>query len=136
MRTFLLALAALAAPAFAQSTPETVPVAAQVAENVDPLVVGEWTLDEVSEAGYLGRMGAQIRAMRCAFAPDGTASVSMTLLQDQDRIEHSKSFAFETEAGQILPEDDAPVTYRVLADGRLQLSDETGLVVLLVRGGA
>lgn len=138
MRTLLASalLLVLASPVAAQSTPEAVPADTLAEAPVDPRVVGEWTLNEVAEAGTLGRMGAEVRAMRCAFAADGTATVSMTLLQDEDRIERSTSFAFETEDGQIVPEAERPVGYRVLADGRLELADPTGLVVRLVRAGA
>jgi len=141
MRTLIAStlLIALAVPASAQSTSEvaadTLAEASAAPSAVDPAVVGEWTLNEVADTGFLGRMGAQIRAMHCDFSAEGEATVTMTLFQDEDRIERSRSFEYETEDGQIVSTDDRPVGYRVLSDGRLELSDATGLVILLVRKG-
>ena len=141
MRALVLALAVAALPAAAQSTPAAPEAAPPAADSVevalfDPLLVGEWTLDEVAEGGFLARMNAEVEAMTCDFDADGTATVAMTVLQDQETTETSSAFDYETEAGQILSDTDDPVRYRILEDGRLELSDSLGLVLRLVRADA
>lgn len=140
MRTLVLAAAVLALPAAAQSDPEpaappapadTAAVAA--ADDVDAGLVGEWELEEVVEAGRLGEMDVEVEGMTCAFRAEGTARVEMEMVQDLDPLSHERTFAFDTEDGQILVEGDDPVAYRLLADGRLEMRTTDGLVVRLVR---
>ena len=138
MRLLVFAAALVAVPAAAQSASEpTAPVADSVeVALVDPLVVGSWTLDEVEEGGFLGLMGAEIEAMTCDFAADGTARVAMTIVQDQETRETERTFDFETAGGEIVSEGDDPVGYSVRDDGRLELSTGGGLALVLVRAGA
>ena len=140
MRTLVLAAAALALPVAAQSDPEPTPpltaadtAAVAVAEDVDAAIVGEWELEEVVEAGHLGEMDVEVEGMTCAFRAEGTARVEMEMVQDLDPLSHERTFAFDTEDGQILVEGDDPVAYRLLSDGRLEMRTTDGLVVRLVR---
>ena len=132
MRAVLVALL-LAAPALAQSTPDEPPAPPLAqAQAVDPGLVGTWALDETVGLGFLGRMGVEVEAMRCAFRADGTADVTMTVEQDQETMETAKTFAFSTQDGAIVTDaDDQPVRYQILEDGRLELRDPMGLVVRL-----
>ena len=146
MRPLALAALTLAAPAFAQSTPEVPhPVATPLAvadsaavgpDAVDPELVGMWALDEVAAEGRLGDLGVAVEGMTCDFDADGTARVEMDMVQDLDPIQQSRAFTFDTEDGKIVVPDDDDVTYRMLDDGRLELVTAGGLVVRLVRAGA
>ena len=123
MRALVFALALVAAPALAQSTPD--------AAAVDPALVGTWTLEDVEDAGSLGAMGAEIEAMTCRFEADGRGHVEMTLVQDQDVIQRSREFTFDTEGGQIVTDDDdQPAAYRILDDGRMELRHPMGLTLV------
>lgn len=137
MRLTVLSVALLAAPAFAQSTPDSVPTEPDVVETdsvtVDPEIIGTWTLEEVAEAGHLGELGVEVEDMRCAFGAEGTARIEMEMVQDLDPISRARTFSFETEDGQIVVPDDDAVTYRVLDDGKLEMTTSGGLVVRLVR---
>lgn len=140
MRPLALAAALLAVPAFAQSTAETpvMPPVAAASEvpDVDPVLIGEWQLDEVVEAGQLGELDVTVEGMTCDFDADGSAEVEMEMVQDLDPIRQARAFSFDTEGGRIVVPDDEDVTYRVLGDGRLELATEGGLVVRLIRAGA
>lgn len=127
-----LALTLAAAPAFAQAAPEPAPAAPT---EIDARLVGVWTLMEVTDAGEMGRYGAQIDKMTCTFGADGEAEVAVSILQDQDRHQKEKSFQFETEGGQILADDAPPMSYQVIGGDLLELRDGTGLVLRLHRTG-
>ena len=137
MRPLALAVAVLALPALAQSDPEpglpAPPEAPAETAEVDSALVGAWQLDEVTEGGQLQEMGVEVEGMTCAFGAGGTARVEMEMVQDLDPLSHERTFEFETENGEILIEDDDPVRYRFLADGRLEMTTAGGLVVRLVR---
>ena len=142
MRVLALAVALLATPAFAQADHEVdaletlmvTPVLDEVvAPDVDADLIGAWTLEEVAEAGVLGDMGVDVEEMRCAFTPQGTATVEMGMVQDQDPLRMQRTFDYDTQNGLIVVEDDEPVAYEILADGRLQMTTPQGLVVRLVR---
>ena len=122
----LLALA-LATPAAAQATPDT--LAAEVARaqpeaSVDPALVGEWTLDEMTAPGVLAAYGVDVEEMTCTFSADGQAQVAMTAVQDGDPISRTRSFSFRTEDGEIIEDGDDPILYRILEDGSLELTDD------------
>jgi len=143
MRPLALAVALLAVPALAQSTPdapEALPQPAAAPDlavaDIDPALIGAWQLAEVVDAGRLGELDVAVEAMTCAFAADGMARVSMEIVQDLDPIASARAFAFDTEGGRIVVPDDEDVTYRLLDDGRLELETEGGLIVRLVRTGA
>ncbi|WP_420455077.1 hypothetical protein [Rubrivirga sp.] len=148
MRPLALAAALLTVPALAQSDPAPLPeptappvtdVAAEPAAEVeskagvDSVLIGAWTLAEVAEGGRLGELGVEVENMTCAFDAAGTAHVQMEMVQDLEPLSHERTFAFETEDGQILVEDDDPVRYQILDDGRLQITTADGLVVRMVR---
>ncbi len=140
MRTLVLAAAVLALPAAAQSDPEpaappapTDTAAVAAADDVDAGLVGEWELEEVVEAGRLGEMDVEVAGRTSAFRAEGTARGEMEMVQDLAPLSHERTFAFDTEDGQILVEGDDPVAYRLLADGRLEMRTTDGLVVRLVR---
>ena len=135
MRT-LVALAALvvAAPAFAQAdaTPAT-PAPERAAPDVDPALVGEWRLVEVVESGTIGRFGGEVERMTCAFEADGSAEVSVAVMQDRELVEQEKAFTFTTDGGAIVRAGAGPVRYEIIAGDLLVLRDPAGLVVHLVR---
>ncbi len=150
MRPLALVAALLAVPALAQSDSEPAPLpeptdlpvtdvatepAVDVAleAEVDTALVGAWTLEEVAEAGRLGELGVKVEEMTCAFDAAGTAHVEMEMVQDLEPLSHERTFTFDTEDGQILVEDDDPVRYQILDDGRLQITTADGLVVRLTR---
>ena len=132
MRLFALtAVAVLAGPVFAQSDAEPAPLPEPVALDAD--LVGEWTLEEVAEAGRLGDLGVAVEAMTCAFSAEGTATVEMEMVQDLDPMSMERTFPYDTEDGRIMVEGDEPVRYQILEDGRLEMATVDGLVVRLVR---
>ncbi|WP_412068418.1 hypothetical protein [Rubrivirga sp. IMCC43871] len=134
MRSLVVALALLSAPAIAQASPESGPVeAAVVADDVDPALVGAWSLDEVVEGGRLAVLGVAVEDMTCAFGAEGTARIEMEMVQDLDPIVRERTFTFQTENGQIVVPDDDAVAYRMLDDGRLEMTTTGGLVVRFVR---
>ena len=143
MRLFALtAVAVLAGPVFAQSDAEPAPLPEFVAppvtdvtvpDTLDADLVGEWTLEEVAEAGRLGDLGVAVEAMTCAFSAEGTATVEMEMVQDLDPMSMERTFPYDTEDGRIMVEGDEPVRYQILEDGRLEMATVDGLVVRLVR---
>ena len=131
-RLVLLALA-LATPALAQSSAEEgTPIEAAEQVTVDPALVGEWELDEMTAPGVLAAYGVDVKTMTCTFSADGQAEVSMTAVQDGDPIARTRSFSFRTEDGKILEEGDEPVGYRILDDGALEITDDE-MVIRFVR---
>lgn len=136
MRALALALL-VAAPALAQSTAESEPLVAEPdIATVDPMLVGTWTLDDVDNAGTLDEMGADIEGMVCTFGSDGSADVAMTIVQDLDTIVRQRTFGYETTDGRIVSdEDDQPMAYRFLEDGRLEIRHPLGLTIHLSRAG-
>ena len=129
MPRLLLAAALLlvAAPAFAQANEDA------ERGTVDASLVGEWTLMEVGELGEMGEYGAEIEGMTCSFTASGEAAVEISVLQDRDVLDKSKTFDFTTEAGQIVPVGAPAVTYAVYGGDLLELRDASGLVVRLRR---
>lgn len=127
--TRLLAVAALlvAAPAFAQANEDA------ERGQIDAALVGEWALITVEDLGAMAEFGAEIEGMTCAFGADGEAEVQISVLQDLDTHEKSKTFSFVTEAGEIVPEDAPAVSYSVFGEDLLELRDANGLVVRLRR---
>lgn len=139
MRTLALAALVLAVPAAAQTTapaPSPVGPAEAGAPDVDPQLVGAWALDEVAEGGELGQLGVEIEEMTCDFDADGTGRVEMEMVQDRDPITSERTFEFVTDDGRIVVPNDDDVTYRVLTDGRLEMTTAGGTVLRFVRAGA
>ena len=102
MRLLVLALAALATPALAQSSVGAPTVqAAPVAPTVDPVLVGEWTLSAVVTGGTLDAYGVDVQAMTCVFTADGQARVSMRAVQDQEPMARQRAFAFQAADGTL-----------------------------------
>lgn len=138
---FLLAVL-LAAPVMAQSSTET-PVAVPPVETevvdpapqpvtVDPALIGEWTLDEMTSPGVLASFGVDVQSMTAVFSADGQAKISMTAVQDGETMFRDRTFTFRTEDGDILEEGDEPVSYQIWDDGALQLTDGE-MVIRFVR---
>ncbi len=130
----LLAAAALvlaALPASAQGT-ATSPAAVQAAD-VDPSLIGDWALMKVEALGEMGRYGAEVRDMECAFTADGTAEVRLTVEQDDDVTDRTRSFQFSTDDGEIESEGMPGVAYQVFGGDLLVLRSDDGLVVHLRR---
>ena len=126
-RSILAALLLLAAPAFAQASEDA------VRGTIDESLVGEWTLVEVGELGEMGEYGADVEGMTCTFTAAGEAAVEISVLQDRDVLDKSKTFDFTTEAGQIVPVGAPAVAYSVYGGDLLELRDASGLVVRLRR---
>ena len=125
-----LALLLLTLPATAQgaSAPSGVEVS-----NVDPAIVGDWTLMKVVEIGEIGRYGAVVRAMECAFDAGGAAEVRLSIEQDRDVTERTRAFRFTTDQGRIKSKGRPGLTYQVLGGDLLELRSKEGLVVHLRR---
>ena len=117
-------------PASAQGT-TTAPVVA--APDVDPSLIGDWTLMRVEALGEMGRYGAEIRNMECAFTAEGTAEVRLTIEQDEDVSNRTRSFQFSTDGGEIEGEGMPGVAYKVFGGDLLVLRSTDGLVVHLRR---
>lgn len=128
-----LAFVAVAAPATAQDAAET--AAPAVASAIDQALVGDWTLLRVNAAGAIARYGAQIEDMRAEFGPNGTAEVRLSVLQDRDVHERTRTFQFRTANGQIVTSGAPSVGYEVLGGDLLVLSGPDGMVVELRRVG-
>lgn len=125
LRAVAVAAALLTAtPAFAQAT---------ASADVDPALVGDWTLLTVVESGDLGRFGAEIEEMTCAFAADGSARVRLTVEQDDDRTASSRAFQFTTDDGQIEGDEIATMRYEIWGGDLLVLRSADGLEVHLRR---
>lgn len=123
----------LAAPAFAQGA--STPPAVQVAD-VDPALVGDWSLMKVEALGEIGRYGAEIQDMECAFNADGTAEVRLAVEQDEDVTNRTRAFRFTTDDGQIESEGTPGMAYNVFGGDLLVLRSQDGLVVHLRRVNA
>lgn len=140
MRPLALAVLALAVPAAAQTTTPALPAAPALTADstvaVDPQIVGEWELDEVAEGGQLGELGVEIEDMSCDFDAAGVGRVEMEMVQDLDPIQTERTFEFETDGGLIVVPDDDDVAYRLLSDGRLEMTTAGGTVLRFVRAGA
>lgn len=138
---FLLVLL-LAAPVVAQSSPENSAVQfpvetegdAPVQEIVDPMLVGDWTLDEVTAGGILAQFGVNVQAMTATFSAAGQAEIVMTAVQDGETLFRERAFSFTTNEGRILEENEDPVDYAILEDGSLVLTDDE-MVIRFVRAG-
>lgn len=120
----------LAAPTFAQaaSTPPSIQVA-----DVDPALVGDWSLMKVEALGEMARYGAEIQAMECAFNADGTAEVRLAVEQDEDVTSRTRAFRFTTDDGWIESEGAPGMAYDVFGGDLLVLRSQDGLVVHLRR---
>ncbi|MEM1116076.1 MAG: hypothetical protein AAF845_11980 [Bacteroidota bacterium] len=125
--TLAAALLLVAAPAFAQANEDIERGA------VDAALVGEWELMEVEALGEMAAFGAEVDDMTCAFGADGEAEVQISILQDLDTHARTQTFAFVTEAGQIVPDGAPAVEYAVYGGDLLELRDANGLVVRLRR---
>lgn len=132
-RLVLLALI-LSTPALAQSSTEEAPPveAVETQPDVDPALVGAWELDELTAPGVLAAYGVDVQTMTCLFTSAGEAEIAMLAIQDGDPISRTRSFSFRTEGGEILEEGDTPVSYRILEDGSLEITDDE-MVIRFVR---
>ncbi len=128
-----VALVLAAVPASAQVTASGPP--AVEAADVDPALLGDWTLMKVEALGEMGRYGAEIQDMECAFEADGTAEVRLSIEQDEDRTNRTRAFQFSTDDGRITSEGMPGMAYQVLGGDLLVLRSADGLVVHLRRVG-
>lgn len=129
IRTLAVLAALLAAPAaFAQAT-------ASEAADVDPAIVGDWTLMKVEALGEMGRYGADVQEMWCSFDADGTGEVRLSFEQDQDVMDRARTFQFTTDGGKIESTGAPEISYQVYGGDLLVLRMESGLVVQLRRIG-
>lgn len=135
----LLAVLPSAAQAPAAQTPApqqtaATPSAAAGAE-IDPALVGRWTLVEVEDEGQLAAFDAEIQAMACQFGADGEASIGVTVEQDADAYTRERMFRFVTDSGMILADGAGSARYEMLGADELRLTMDDGLIVRLTRAG-
>ncbi len=130
-RSVALVLAVLfAAPVWAQADG---PPEADDAPAMDASLVGRWSLETVEAAGTMGRFGASLASMTCAFGADGQATVRVVMEQDGERYDREHTFAAESADGTITSAGRPMGTYELLSDGALRLALSDGLVVQMER---
>ncbi|GAB5535999.1 MAG: hypothetical protein Rubg2KO_22480 [Rubricoccaceae bacterium] len=136
MLRFLPAVALLlfACPALAQGT-GTAPkiVLPDLGSSVDQAVIGTWELAEVEDGGLMAELGAEIDALVLRIEADGEALVELEVVQDRETMTKEDTFNCTTEDGQIRPDDRAAISYEVLGEDELRLTDPQGVIVRMKR---
>ena len=131
VRFVALALVALlAAPVWAQADGPPEP---EDAPAMDATLLGQWSLATVEATGTMGRFGASLASMTCAFGANGQATVRVVMEQDGERYDREHTFTAEAADGTITSADQPVGTYEMLADDTLRLSLADGLVVQMER---
>lgn len=128
-------VALLAAPVWAQADgpPEAMDETVADAPAVDPVLVGQWSLDAVVEPGTMGRFGASLASMVCVFGADGQATLHVVMEQDGERYDRERTFGVQVADGVITSRDQPVGTYEALGADRVRLAFPDGLVVQMQR---
>ena len=101
--------------------------------DVDQAVVGTWELAEVEDGGLMAELGAEIDALVLRIEADGAALVELEVSQDLETMVREDTFNCTAQNGQIQPDDRAAISYEVLGDDELRLTDPEGVVVRMKR---
>lgn len=101
--------------------------------TVDADIVGAWTLAQVEDAGPFERFDAEIAAMAFTFSADGGATAVATIAQDGEQYVRESTFTFGCSDGAIVSDDHPTIRYVLMDDGRLRLTDASGLTVHMTR---
>jgi len=128
------ALLLFAFPAVAQGTGATPKmVIPDMGSSVDQALVGTWELAEVEDGGMMAQLGAEIDALVLRIEADGAALVEMDVIQDLETMTREDTFNCTAQNGEIQPDDRAAISYEVLGEDEIRLTDPEGVIVRMKR---
>mgnify|MGYP000153274954 CR=1 FL=1 len=90
-------------------------------------------LMEVEDGGLMAQLGAEIDALVLRIEADGEALVELAVIQDLETMTKEDTFNCTAQNGQIQPDDRAAISYEVLGEDEIRLTDPEGVIVRMKR---